>query len=149
MEQHDDSPEFSRVTGRLRDKYGCPIGTASNNSILDTSMYKVEYVDNHKASMASNAIASNLFAQVDQDRQQFALFDEIIDTRTDGNQIKKVEAFIQIANIHDIADEPEFAWWIRHMFKKRDRIIYKTSGRYCQQTHKYCIEIPKSVYDSI
>ena len=67
LDRHDDGPEFARVTGRLRDKDGRPIGTASNNPILDTIMYKVEYVDGHKASMAANAIASNLFAQVDQD----------------------------------------------------------------------------------
>ena len=137
-------------------------------------MYEVEYLDGHKAEMAANAIASNLFAQVDQDGQRFSLFDEIIDTRTDGNKIKKVDAFIQIANgkkrrretikeweiciqwkdgsstwnqlkdikeahpvqmaeyatMYDIADEPEFSWWIRHTLKKRDRIISKTSSRY-------------------
>ena len=94
LDRHDDGPEFAQATGRLRDKDGCPIGTASKNSILDTRMYEVEYVDGHKAAMDANVIASNLFAQVDQDGQLFALFDKIIDTRTDGNQIKKVDAFI-------------------------------------------------------
>ena len=61
-------------------------------------MYEVEYEDGHKVAMAANAIASNLFAQVDQYGQRFVLFDEIIDWRTDGSQIKSEDAFIHISN---------------------------------------------------
>ena len=75
-----------------------PIGTASENPILDTRMYEVEYVDGYKTAMAANAIASNLFAQVDQDGRRFVLFDEIIDHRTDGTEIKEEDAFIHMAN---------------------------------------------------
>ena len=46
-------------------------------------MYEVEYADGYKTAMAANAIANNLFAQVDQDGQCFVLFEEIIDHRTD------------------------------------------------------------------
>ena len=42
-------------------------------------MYEVEYEDGHKVSMAANAIASNLFTQVDQYWQRFVILDEIID----------------------------------------------------------------------
>ena len=52
-------------------------------------MYEVEYEDGHKVAMAANAIVSNLFAQVDQDRQIFLLFDEIIDWRTDGHRLNR------------------------------------------------------------
>lgn len=38
-----NGPEFARVTKHLRDKDVLPIGTASNNPILDTIMYEVEY----------------------------------------------------------------------------------------------------------
>ena len=66
------------------------------------------------------------------------------------NQIKDIkEAYpVQIAEyaaMHDIADEPAFAWWIRHTLKKRDHIISKTVSRYWQRTRKYSIDIPKSV----
>ena len=61
-------------------------------------MYEVEYEDGHKLSMAADAIASNLLVQVDQDGQRFVLFDEIIDWRTDGSQIKSEDTFIQISN---------------------------------------------------
>jgi hypothetical protein len=59
-----DGPEFAKVTKRLRDKDGLPIGKANDNRILDTRMYQVEYPDGHKASLAANAIAENMFAQV-------------------------------------------------------------------------------------
>ena len=98
IDQHDDRPEFARVTKRLKDKDGLPIGKASENPILDTRMYEVEYVDGYKTAMAANAIASNLFAQVDQDGQRFVLFDKIIDHRTDGTEIKEEDALIHMAN---------------------------------------------------
>ena len=53
---------FARITKRLKDANGLPIGTSHDNPILDTRVYEVEYADVHKASMAANAIAMNLFA---------------------------------------------------------------------------------------
>ena len=52
-------------------------------------MHEVEYTDGYKTVMAANATANNLFAQVDQDGRGFALFEEIIDHRTDGTEIKR------------------------------------------------------------
>jgi hypothetical protein len=74
-----NGPEFARVTKRLKDKYGLPIGRANNNSILDTRMYEVEYPDGHKASLAANAIAENTFAQVNDEGGRHVLFEKIID----------------------------------------------------------------------
>ena len=45
----DDGPTFARVTKRLRDANGLPIGVANDNPILDTRMYEVEYPDGYKA----------------------------------------------------------------------------------------------------
>ena len=68
-------------------------------------MYEVDYEYGHKVAMAANAIASNLFAKVEQDGQRFVLFDEIIDWRTDGSQIKLEDAFIHISNGNKISHE--------------------------------------------
>ena len=38
----DNSPSFAKVTKRLRDAQGLPIGAANDNPILDTCMYEVE-----------------------------------------------------------------------------------------------------------
>ena len=58
-----EGPEFARVTKRLRDANGIPIGCANDNPILDTRVYEVEFMDGHKASLSANAIAENLFAK--------------------------------------------------------------------------------------
>ena len=57
-------------------------------------MYEVEYADGHKASMAENAIAINMFAQVDEDGNRHVLIDEITDHRSDESAVKQADAFI-------------------------------------------------------
>eukprot|EP00804_Cyclotella_cryptica_P017247 CCRYP_016811-RA/>CCRYP_016811-RA protein AED:0.26 eAED:0.25 QI:0/0/0/1/0.5/0.66/3/0/445 len=50
-----------------------------------------------------------------------------------------------------IADEPAFNWWVSGVLKKRDRIISLLkchSSRYHKHTHKYWIEIPKTVEEA-
>ena len=53
----DDIPSFAKVTKRLRNAQGLPIGTANDNPILDTCMYEVEYLDEFTTIMAANSIA--------------------------------------------------------------------------------------------
>ena len=98
IDRHNDRPEVARVTKILKDKYGLPIRTASENPILYTRIYEMEYSDRYKTAIAQNAIAKNLLAQVDQDGQCFVLFDEVIDHRTDGTEIKEEDTFIHMAN---------------------------------------------------
>ena len=86
--------EFAKVTKRLRDKDGLPIGTANDNPILDTRVYEVEFPDGYKTSLAANAIAENLFAQVDSEGNRQVLFDEIISYRTNGKEIKQQDAYV-------------------------------------------------------
>ena len=87
--------QFGRVVKRFRDKDGLPIGTAHDNPILNTRMYEVEFQDGHsRASMAANAIAENLLAQVDDEGNRHVLFEEIVDCRTIGKQVLQKDAFI-------------------------------------------------------
>ena len=44
-----------------------------------------------------------------------------------------------------ISEEPAFAWWASLVLKKHNRIIAKTKSKYWLSTHKFGIEIPKSV----
>ena len=48
LDRHNNGPEFARFNKRLKDKYGRPIGITADNPILDTRMYKVEYLDGTK-----------------------------------------------------------------------------------------------------
>ena len=43
LDRHDDGPESAIINKRLKYKDGIPILIASDNPILDTSMYEVEY----------------------------------------------------------------------------------------------------------
>ena len=81
------TPQYAKVTKRLRDANGIPIGTADENPILDTRMYKVEFMDGTKQSLSANSIAEDLFTQVDQDGNHQVLLDEIIDYHTTGKEV--------------------------------------------------------------
>ena len=70
------------------------------------------------------------------------------------NQIKDVkESYpIQLAEYavqNKISEEPAFAWWTKHVLKRRDLIISLTARRYRQEIHKYMIRIPKIVKEAV
>jgi hypothetical protein len=51
-----------------------------------------------------------------------------------------------------IDHEPAFNWWVPHVLKKCDRIIplvCKRTTRYLKQTHKFGIEVPKTVKEAL
>ena len=47
-----------------------------------------------------------------------------------------------------ISGDPVFAWWIRHVMAKRNRIIEKLKSTYWFRTHKFGVKIPKSVQEA-
>ena len=98
LPRNDDGPTFAKVTKRLRDANGIPIGTANDNPILDTRVYEVEYLDGYKASLTANAIAENMFAQIDDEGNRFMLLDSIVDHRVDGTEVQPDDAFITSKN---------------------------------------------------
>ena len=57
MERHDYGPEFARFNKRLKEKYSRSFRIAADNQILYTRMSKVEYDDEYKTEMTSNAVS--------------------------------------------------------------------------------------------
>jgi len=55
----------------------------------------------------------------------------------------------EYAMANGIANEPAFAWWIKHAIKTRDRIICAVKSRYLKRTHKFGIELPKTVKEAL
>ena len=51
-------------------------------------------MDGHKASLSANAIAENLFAQVDDEGNRFVLFDAIVEHRVNGKQLTQSKNII-------------------------------------------------------
>ena len=52
------------------------------------------------------------------------------------------------ANIIKIDDEPMYAWWVPYVQKNIEVIRSKVKSKYWQRTHKYVLQLPKSVNDS-
>jgi hypothetical protein len=49
----------------------------------------------------------------------------------------------------DVITEPAFAWWAPRTIKKRDRIIKAQKSRYARVTHKFGVEVPKTVEQAL
>jgi hypothetical protein len=90
--------QFARVTKRLRDKDGHPIGTTNNTPLLDTREYEVEFLDGHKKSLSANLIAQHLLSQFDEEGHRHVLLDDIIDFRKDDMAVDKANAFVVMQN---------------------------------------------------
>ena len=76
-----DEEELHSATVKKRavDEDGKPIVKPSNNPILDSRQYEVEYADVNTEIMAANIISENLMAQVDDHDNRHLLIDEIED----------------------------------------------------------------------
>ena len=54
----------------------------------------------------------------------------------------------EYAIANGIDNEPAFKWWVRKTLKRKDRMISKVKSKYWKTTHKFGIEIPKSVEEA-
>jgi hypothetical protein len=82
------------------------------------------------------------------------LLDEWKDSTTDWLPLKDLkESYpVQVAEYavaNKIAEQPAFAWWVPYILRKRERIIQKVKTRYWERTHKYGVELPKSVKQAL
>ena len=77
------------VKQHVLDDKGRSIGTESLNPIVNTCLYKVEFLDCSKELLTVNEIAENLLSQVDQKGHQHLLLQEILDHRASDNTINK------------------------------------------------------------
>ena len=98
LPREGDGPDLARVKRRKRDSDGNPIGRAHNNPILDTRVFEVEFCDGHTVAMTANAIAENLFSQVDSEGHRLLLMEEIIDHRRGSSAISLENSFVKSAN---------------------------------------------------
>ena len=89
---------YGKVTKRLRDAEGRPIGTAADNPLLDTREYAVEFPDGREESLTANIIAQHLYSQIDEEGNKHLLLDDIIDYKRSGNAIDKRDAFVTMKN---------------------------------------------------
>jgi hypothetical protein len=87
-----------RVVKRSRGLDGEPIGRAHTNPLFDTREYEVEFTDGTHEKYQANVIAENMYAQVDDEGNEFILLDEITDHRSDASAIQIADGTIRGAN---------------------------------------------------
>jgi hypothetical protein len=54
----------------------------------------------------------------------------------------------EFATARNISNEPAFCWWVPFTLRKRDRIISAVKSRVTRITHKYGVEIPRSINEA-
>ena len=54
----------------------------------------------------------------------------------------------EYAVANEISDEPDFNWWIKENLRHRDRIISKVKSKYWRTSHKFGIQVPKTVKEA-
>lgn len=55
----------------------------------------------------------------------------------------------EYAVANKLVEEPAFNWWVPFVMRKRDRIISKIKSKYWTKTHKFGLELPKTVEQAL
>jgi len=55
---------------------------------------------------------------------------------------------VKSALANGIAHEPAFNLWVHKVIKRKERLIKRVESKYWRNTHKFRIEIPKSVQEA-
>ena len=79
----------AKVIRRTLDENGKVMGKHSDNLILNTLMYDVEFPDGTIRPYTANAISNNIYAQVDLEGIRTNIIDEILDHCTYGHSVSK------------------------------------------------------------
>jgi hypothetical protein len=87
----------AQVVGRKCNAGGNPIGTANRNPILDTRLYEVRFEDGSSKEYAANAIAENLYSQVNPKGNEFLLLEEIVKFRKKANAVLREDMYLDAA----------------------------------------------------
>ena len=59
------------------------MGKSNPNPILESRLYKLEFIDRNKKTLYENVIAENILSQVDYKGRKQRIIDEIVDHRCD------------------------------------------------------------------
>ncbi len=55
----------------------------------------------------------------------------------------------EYAKANKIHEAPAFAWWVPEILRRRERIIKAVRSRYLKRTHKFGIQVPKTVDEAL
>ena len=89
IRRDDEGLHHDGVNRRAVDQDGQPIGIPSNNPLVDSRRYEVEYLDVITEFLTANIIAENLLAQVDDQGHRHLMIDEIEDHQKNLDAVPK------------------------------------------------------------
>jgi hypothetical protein len=92
----NDSMADAKVTGRVKDGEGNPVGVSHSNPLQDTRVYEVSFQDGSTAEYSANLIATTMFAQVDKEGRSHQIIDKIVDHRRTNDALTDAEAYVTI-----------------------------------------------------
>ncbi len=78
----------STVKADKQDKDGNPIGSLSDNPILDTCLYDIEFLDGEVTLLTANAVARAIYEQFNIDRNKNLPFECLVDVQKDPMELK-------------------------------------------------------------
>jgi hypothetical protein len=73
-------------------------GKASANYIMDTRTYNVEFPDGCSEEYMSNVIAEKVYAQCDEEGNQFIMLQDIAGHKTDGHAVDCADMYIKVGS---------------------------------------------------
>jgi hypothetical protein len=94
----DDKVQTGKVSGRKRGIDGVARGKASANPILNTRTYNVEFPDGRIEEYTANVIAENMYAQCDEEVNQFLMLQNIVGHNTDGHAVERADMYIKVGS---------------------------------------------------
>jgi hypothetical protein len=119
------------------------------NQLLLLQVIVGHHTDVHKVERADIFIKVESNKQIRYITKGWHLFVEWKDGKTSWKRLASLKESNPVevdeyAATKNLIDEPEFAWWVPHVLKKRNRTIAAVTNKYHKRTHKFGIQVPKT-----
>ena len=103
-------PSCATVQRRVAELDGTPIGRYYKNPLSDTPQYKIEFEDGSLDRYYANAIAENLYSQVDSKGQEFMILKKICDHRKNNCVIAQCDGLTSSKNGNKTPKRTTIGW---------------------------------------
>jgi hypothetical protein len=97
-----DKVQTGKVTGWKQGLDGVERGKASAKPILDTRAYNIEFPDGRSEEYTANVIAKNIYAQCDEEGNQFLMLQDIVGHKTYGDAVERDDMYIKVGSNRQI-----------------------------------------------
>ena len=137
-----ESIQVAKVSWRVLDEYGKLVGTYSDNLMLNTLMYDVEFPDGATKPYAANMIAENIHNSVDSDGHQYRFFGDILNYCKTPNAVAIDDATVVERNRRRYQRKTTSVWNLLIWMKDLSNQFYPlkdTKESYPVQVDEYAV----------